>query len=479
MNAQIARPDADAAPPDAQRFLAALSDGPHTFQTFADSRKDARLARILHGSFAEHSDSLQRLNARGAGCFVMVNAGDGRGRKAENVTAIRAYVADLDGAPLEPVLAGPLKPHCIIESSPGHWHAYWFVSDAPLATFKTVQQAIAARFGSDPAVCDPPRVMRLPGFMHQKGKPVRSRIIELHDFPRYAHVNFIAAFGIDTAQPVASNAAQGAASTPRKPAHRLPDIIPQGERNMRMLSLAAGLVSRGYIGDALNMRMQKLNATRCVPPLGADEVDRVCAAAMAYGSRFHVLVPHKLQDSPGWRALTPHAQAIAHVALRRAAAGHEPFALVHQDFATLPGFHNRGVFYRHRAALVLAGFLRVVQAGRRTQQGVTPDLYDILPSALQGSLGAESAPSEPLRKQVRKVRKVDLALGAESAPVLRAIDCVVARDADRSHQATNPQPGIAMQNTQSLARLYVLADHRPPHIPTPADYFAPPAKAAP
>lgn len=479
MNARIARAGSDAAPTDAQRFLAALGNGPHTFQTFADSRKDARLARILHGTFAEHADTLQRLNARGAGCFVMVNAGDGRGRTAENVTGIRAYFADLDGAPLEPLLAGPLKPHCIIESSPGHWHAYWFVSDAPLATFKTVQQAIAARFGSDAKVCDLPRVMRLPGFLHQKAEPFQSRIIERHDFPRYTHSEFVRAFGIDTTLPVASKGVSNAASAPRKPAHKLQDTIPQGERNTRMLSLAAGLVSLGYIGDALNTRMQKLNATRCVPPLGVGEVDRVCAAAMAYGSRLHVLVPHKLQDSPGWRALTPHAQAIAHVALRRAAAGHEPFALVHQDFATLPGFHNRGAFYRHRAELVRAGFLRVAQAGRRTQQGVTPDLYAIPPTAFQGSLGAESGPSETLRKPVRKVRKVDLALGAESAPVVRAIDSDVARDAVLCHRGTNSQPGSAMQNTQSLARLYVLADHRPLHISNPADYFAPPARATP
>ena len=444
---------------EAQRFLAALGDGTHTFQTFADARKNARLARVLHGTFAEHADALQRLNARGAGVFVMVNAGDGHGRKAENVTGIRAYFADLDGAPLEPVRAAPLPPHCIVESSPDRWHAYWLVSDAPLATFKTVQQAIAVRFASDPKVCDLPRVMRLAGFLHQKGEPFESRIIELHDFPRYTHAEFIAAFAIDTAP--AADTVPARASAPTRPAHKLPDIIPTGERNSTLLSLAGGLVRRGFVGGALNRRIQKINAERCRPPLGADEVDGIAARASCYGSSGYLIVPYKLLDSPGWRALTPAAQVIGLAASRRAGASNSPFAVVHSDFAERTGFHNRGVFYRHRAELVRAGFLRVEQAGRRTQQGVMPDLYAIPPTALQGSLGAESGPSRTPRKQVRKVRKVDLALGAKNAPVLKAltgcdaVGCVA--------------PGT--HSTESLARMFVLADHRAFHIPSAADYF--------
>jgi hypothetical protein len=37
----------------------------------------------------------------------MVNRGDLRGRKAENVVAVRAVFLDLDGSPLDPVLTAP------------------------------------------------------------------------------------------------------------------------------------------------------------------------------------------------------------------------------------------------------------------------------------------------------------------------------------------------------------------------------------
>jgi hypothetical protein len=109
----------------------------------------------------------------------VVNETDLKGRKAENITRVRAVFADQDtqGAPIPDI---GLDPHMVIESSPGKHHAYWLVDDLQRDQFRTQQQAIAARCGSDTAVCDLPRVMRLPGFLHQKNPDAPSlvRIIE-------------------------------------------------------------------------------------------------------------------------------------------------------------------------------------------------------------------------------------------------------------------------------------------------------------
>ena len=169
----------------AKKFLDALDpDGTFTFQTFDDDkeRRDLRLARVLHGTLDQHTDALVRLQQQGAGIFVMVNKGDGvthKGnrtcRKAQNVVAVRALFVDLDGAPMQPVLDA-LQPDIVVESSPGRWHCYWLVGDCPLAEFKPRQQQLAAKFNGDLAVNDLPRVLRLPGFLHQKDKPVMTRM---------------------------------------------------------------------------------------------------------------------------------------------------------------------------------------------------------------------------------------------------------------------------------------------------------------
>lgn len=165
------------------RFLTAIEPGEQTFtfQTFADKKEDRdnrNLLRVLHGTFTQHSAQLAALNQQGAGVFMCINETNGNGRKAENVTRVRALFVDLDGAPLRPVLEHTSPPDIIVESSPGKWHAYWRVQDCPLDQFKPAQQKLAALFHGDPSVCDLPRVMRLPGFFHQKDLPVLTRLVE-------------------------------------------------------------------------------------------------------------------------------------------------------------------------------------------------------------------------------------------------------------------------------------------------------------
>lgn len=175
---------------EAKRFLSRLCADSEvtTFQIFPDRGKDLRAPKpkIIQTTEANLWSKLCKLNQDGAGIFVMVNGGDGKGRSADNVTKIRAVFADLDGAPLEPVIDAGLFPHILVESSPGRFHAYWLVSDCPLDQFTPLQKAIATRFDSDNAINDLPRVMRIPGFLHQKGESFQSRILEISDTAPYS-----------------------------------------------------------------------------------------------------------------------------------------------------------------------------------------------------------------------------------------------------------------------------------------------------
>lgn len=151
-----------------QAFLDALDceASVWTFQTFDDNadRKSGNLARTLSGTLYEHWDTLTRASQSGAGVFVTVNETDRQGRKTANITRVRAVFVDTDGADIEPIRAA--QPHILVESSPGNYHAYWLVSDAPLDEFKGAQKAMIEAWGTDKGVNDLPRVMRLPGFPH-------------------------------------------------------------------------------------------------------------------------------------------------------------------------------------------------------------------------------------------------------------------------------------------------------------------------
>ena len=229
-------------------FLAALDPEAtaFTFQTFDDGPdKRPGLAGTLRGGLAECWPRLAERNGQGAGVFVTINATRGATRKAADVTRVRAVFADFDDAP-PPLSASPLPPSLVVESSPGKAHWYWLLADElPLDEFAALQQAIAARLGSDPKVKDLPRVMRLPGTVHRK-RPDRLhlvRLVEAHPPRRYTAEDLRAAF-----PPLVPRKAEPQALPP--PAAPAPDDY--AERALQSGVGAVATAPEGQRNDTLN-----------------------------------------------------------------------------------------------------------------------------------------------------------------------------------------------------------------------------------
>ena len=64
----------------------------------------------------------------------------------------------------------------------GRGHHFYFCTDVPLDQFSGLQQQLIAKLGTDPAVKDLPRVMRLPGTLHLKD-PANPRLVKLLNEP--------------------------------------------------------------------------------------------------------------------------------------------------------------------------------------------------------------------------------------------------------------------------------------------------------
>ncbi|MCJ7518291.1 MAG: RepB family DNA primase, partial [Anaerolineaceae bacterium] len=164
----------------AERYLSILDEGAEAFcfQTFDDlkSRKSKALASIRQGSFEKWGAFLAQMNNSGGGVFVTVNESDGQGRKLENITRIRTIWHEED-TPCNKKF--PLEPHLLIESSPGKYHRYWLVDGLSQSDFSGVMRRMIQDYGSDPNVKDTARVLRIPGFYHQKDPehPFMVRII--------------------------------------------------------------------------------------------------------------------------------------------------------------------------------------------------------------------------------------------------------------------------------------------------------------
>lgn len=178
----------------AKRFLTLLDEGADqfTFQTFDDKPgKNPALAKWMHGDIDALFNELVNYNKLGAGVFVMVQGGDGSGRNIKSVNKIRCVFNENDhGVPKKQ----PLEPQIIVESSPGKAHYYFLTEGLALNDFKPIQGRLIADYGSDPAAHDLPRVMRLPGFYHNKSEPHLVTIVHESGGQAYSREQIIEAF---------------------------------------------------------------------------------------------------------------------------------------------------------------------------------------------------------------------------------------------------------------------------------------------
>lgn len=239
----------------AQRFLTLLDEGAEAFAF----RTLGAIDRNHTGTLDALAAKLTLANGKGDGVYVVVNAG---GHDTASITRVRAVFADCD-TPGAPWPECPLDPHIIVESSPGKWHAYWLVDGLPLEMFGPVQRAIAARFATDPSVIDLPRIMRLPGFMHTKGEPFQTRIIHESGAVPYSAAAILAEFP------------PAAATPPKAQAPAVHGMIPDGERDTTLTSLAGSMRRRGMSEAAMLAALRVENETRCAPPLDDAQVVKI------------------------------------------------------------------------------------------------------------------------------------------------------------------------------------------------------------
>ena len=198
-----------------------------------------------HTTLDDIAATLAAINKDCGGIYVVVNKTDGNGRTVGNITGVRALFVDLDGAPLEPVLAAMPAPHLVIESSKGRFQAFWLVADCPLDQFKPLQQRLAAKFAGDASVCDLSRVMRLPGFLHRKyGGAFMSRIVHECNSPRYSVEEIVA--GLDLNMSAAPVVAASAAAKAIAPA---PGAVPAKSKTPRKAHGYFGLVNAAAMAN--------------------------------------------------------------------------------------------------------------------------------------------------------------------------------------------------------------------------------------
>lgn len=240
---------------EATRFLHRLDErgARFAFQVYDDAKMGRVFPAVL---WTPCGAELLRLNRQGAGVFVAPNRfrPDARKRLNENVAGFRCCYADLDGAPLEPVLAAALAPRIVVSTSPGRWHAHWpLEGDCDARAWRAVQAALAARFRSDRSMDKPCGVVRLPGFWHRKREPAfQVRTERLDDGRNYRIEELVEAFEVTVPDGDETRRAQP-----------FPEYLGEGERHAAIVSLSGTLRSRNVALEVAIRCAQDFSRAQC------------------------------------------------------------------------------------------------------------------------------------------------------------------------------------------------------------------------
>lgn len=267
----------------AQAFLDALGQPPFIFQTFTDNKVQRKkqdrdpLARVLIGTLEQHAALLQQLSLKGAGVFVQINEADERGK--DTVKGIRAVFLDLDEPDtskeaLAAVSKYMPKPNIFTQTTSGKYHLYWLVDDCPVPAFKPVQQGLAVTFAGDASMANLDRVMRLPGFAHQKLEPhvVNCKILSTERVKLKAVTDGAAKAPIMAATTIPPPPDDGpnARATDNdvfglniQDKHVAPTVLAPGARTQLLVRHIGSLVSQGFGKEHVEAEVRRMNIELC------------------------------------------------------------------------------------------------------------------------------------------------------------------------------------------------------------------------
>lgn len=157
-------------------------------RVFSDRKEDEFKGQNIDvpmGKIPQYIKLLNDHNAKNRGIFFVVNFG---GHTDNEITRVNAQFVENDTLPVdkqyENLMAFPLEPSLIVKTKKS-LHAYWLVKNGDISRFRDVQTKLAEYFKGDKTIINESRVLRLPGFEHRKGEPVKVACIKYNPELRY------------------------------------------------------------------------------------------------------------------------------------------------------------------------------------------------------------------------------------------------------------------------------------------------------
>lgn len=165
------------------------------YQTFDDKGIDQTLARCTSKLTFEQ---LEELNKKGAGIFFTPNGFPEGQRKQALVHTINAWFCEMDEGTIDEQLEklnnAPIFPSIVVRTRKS-LHCYWLVSGiATRDNWTKIVKGLIYHFNADRSCKDISRVLRVPGYFHNKQEPFLVEVALDNSENRYTEADMLAAY---------------------------------------------------------------------------------------------------------------------------------------------------------------------------------------------------------------------------------------------------------------------------------------------
>lgn len=253
-----------------KEFLSAFHSEKETvfIRRFHDKDKENNPAENMAIPFSKFENiipTLEKFNQNDYGIFFVVNGGS---QSNKDVKQAKAQFMEIDHFSIEEqmhaISSFPLPPSLIVRTRKS-LHTYWLLDNGDIKKFRNIQERLIQYFGSDNLIKNESRVMRLPGFYHNKSDPFMVEIIKFDKELRY------------TQEQLAEHLPEVKVEKPKqkKATHESAITLLEGERNAKLTSRAGYLHKQGISNPAILQELLFLNNTSCNPPLTENEVTQI------------------------------------------------------------------------------------------------------------------------------------------------------------------------------------------------------------
>lgn len=209
---------------------------------------------------------LRAWNRSGYGVYFVVNGGGQTKEAVLKSKKMHAHFMECDDLSLDEqyrqIEEFPLRPSFLIQTAKSV-HAYWLISEGDIKRFRDIQTKLISYFGSDSAIKDESRVMRLPTFYHNKKEPVMVKLVEYHPERVYTQ---------DQLEELLPEVVREKAKQQER--FILPDSIKTGERENTLFRYCCHLWQKGYSEDECIRIVKDVNQRLCEEPVNDNELER-------------------------------------------------------------------------------------------------------------------------------------------------------------------------------------------------------------